>query len=186
MLQIPPIPPWEAAHPLFVHFPIALLFLSPLFILISAIMAPPKGRPYMISALIILFLGTAGLFLAAAAGEAAATQVSPTSAAAAVLETHEEFAERSEIVFSGLSVILLGIVVIPRIMRHQDVRLTTTFMPLSFLILYAVGILYLVNTAHAGGRLVHEFGVHAAAPAGNTQMGVSLPTGRSASRVSAH
>lgn len=167
MLQVPPLPSWETLHPLIVHFPIVLLLLSPLFILISAVLAPPKGRPYMISAIIILLLGTASLFLAAETGEAGAERAEHTAAVNSVLETHEGLAEQTEIIFSGLSVILLGMVAIPRIMRHQDTRLFTTFLPLSFLVLYAVGVLYLANTAHAGGRLVHEFGVHATPVVGN-------------------
>ena len=72
MLQLPPIPSWDSIHPLIVHFPIVLLLLSPVFIIISMILTPPKGRPYMTAALIILFLGTVSLFLAAESGEAGA------------------------------------------------------------------------------------------------------------------
>ena len=47
---------------------------------------------------------------------------------------------------------------------------------LVFLLFYAAGTVVLVNTAHNGGRLVHEFGVHAGlmqatAPAGGTEAG---------------
>ena len=71
MLQFPPLPTWDSLHPLIIHFPIALLLLSPLFILISAIPPPPKGKPYMIAALLILLLGTASLFIAGSTGHAA-------------------------------------------------------------------------------------------------------------------
>jgi uncharacterized membrane protein len=64
MLQIPPIPPWDSMHVLIVHFPVALLLLSPVFIVIGAVLTPPKGRPYMMAALITLLLGTASLFVA--------------------------------------------------------------------------------------------------------------------------
>ena len=71
MLQFPPLPTWDSFHPLIIHFPIALLLLSPLFVLISAVPRPPKGKPYLIAALVILVLGTVGLFIAGSTGHAA-------------------------------------------------------------------------------------------------------------------
>jgi hypothetical protein len=54
-------------------------------------------------------------------------------------------------------------------------RISSTAAPLVFLAVYSVGIVYLVNTAHAGGRLVHEFGVHAMHPAQSANAGVPAP-----------
>lgn len=165
MLQFPPIPTWEALHPLVIHFPIALLLLSPLFILISAVLAPAKSRPYLTAALMILLLGTAGLFIAEWTGEAAAELAERGGGSAAVLEIHESLASETAIVFSVLTAILLGIYAVPRVLHRELTRLMTTFLPVAFLALYSVGILFLVNTAHAGGRLVHEFGIHTLLPA---------------------
>ena len=167
MLQLPPIPSWESIHPLIVHFPIVLLLLSPLFILISMILTPPKGQPYMTAALIILLLGTAGLFLATETGKAGALIAERGGEVDAVLAAHQRLASETEIVFSVLAVILLGMVLIPRILRRPETRLASTFIPLAFLVLYTVGVLFLVNTADAGARLVHEFGIHAVMPAQN-------------------
>ena len=181
MLLFPPIPGWNSLHPMFIHFPIVLLLLCPLFVLISAAMAPPKGRPYMISALIILLLGTGSLFLAAATGEAtAATVAGHGGPVEAVLKSHAELAEETKIVCLVLSAIMVGIVALPRFLQREETRLTTTLVPLSFLVLYCVGILFLVSTAQAGTRLVHEFGVHAIIPAGNGQSGASSGTAGSA------
>ena len=164
MLQFPPLPTWDSLHPLIIHFPIALLLLSPLFILISAIPPPPKGKPYMTAALLILLLGTGSLLLAGATGHAASELAERGGAVDAVLEAHEDLASETEIVFAGLSAILLGMYLIPMVLRRQENRLFSTFLPLAFVALYTVGVLFLVNTAHAGGRLVHEFGVHAIVP----------------------
>ncbi len=164
MLQLPPMPTWDSLHPLIIHFPIVLLLISPLFILISAVLAPPKGRPYMTVALLLLLLGTGSLFLAAETGEAAADLAERSEGMSAVLQSHEELASKTKIVFSGLSVLLLGMVVFFRLLRHVESRLFSTYLPLTFLVLYSVGVLFLINTAHAGGRLVHEFGVHAILP----------------------
>ena len=48
------------------------------------------------------------------------------------------------------------------ILKKTANRLVSTALPLAFLVLYGGGILLLTNTAHNGGRLVHEFGVRAA------------------------
>lgn len=164
MLQIPPLPSWDSLHVLIIHFPIALLLLSPIFIVISAALTPPKGKPYMIAALITLFLGTASVFIAASTGHAAAELAERGGPVDAVLKAHQELAEETEIVFAGLSVILLGMFSIPRFLGRADNRLFSSFLPSAFLALYTVGVLFLINTAHAGGRLVHEFGVHAILP----------------------
>jgi uncharacterized membrane protein len=164
MLQLPPTPSWDSLHVLIIHFPIALLLLSPIFVLTSAALTPPKGRPYMIAALITLVLGTASLFLAAASGHSAAELADREGGVAGVLKIHEELGEESEIVFGGLTAILFCMFLVPKLLRREENRLFSTFLPSAFLALYTVGILFLINTAHAGGRLVHEFGVHALLP----------------------
>ncbi len=165
MPQFPPMPNWDALHPLIIHFPIALLLLSPLFVAISAVLPAPRGRPYMIAAILVLLLGTAGMYVAMSTGKAAAEIAERENAVNAVLETHESLAMETEIVFSVLSVILLGMFLLPRVLRCRETRLFSTLLPLTFLAFYSVGLVFLVNTAHAGGRLVHEFGVHALIPA---------------------
>ena len=176
MLQFPPIPSWDSLHPLIIHYPIVLLLLSPLFIIISASLSPPKGQPYMIAALIILLLGTGSLYVAASTGESAAALAERGSSVSSVLALHQDLASETEVLFAGLSIILLGIVVLPKVLGRQETRLFTTYLPLSFLALYCVGALLLVNTAHAGGRLVHEYGVHAIiAPESSSPLSASTP-----------
>lgn len=177
MLQIPPIPAWDSLHVLIIHFPIALLLLSPIFILISAVLAPPKGRPYMVAALITLLLGTTSLFIAVSSGEAAAELAERGGAVDAVLKSHEELAEQTRMAFAGLSVILTGMFLVPRLLRREEARLTSTFLPVAFLCLYTVGVLFLINTAHAGGRLVHEFGIHAILPESQNNQPASTKAG---------
>ncbi len=164
MFELPPMPTWDSLHPLIVHFPIALLFLSPIFIGISAALAPPKGRPFLIAALIVLVLGTASLFVAASTGRAAGELAERGGPVDSVLASHEDLASETKLIFSGLLTILIAMFFLPRILRRQETRIFSTVLPLAYLVLYSVGIMFLVNASHQGGRLVHEFGVHAIAP----------------------
>lgn len=182
MPQFPPFPTWDSLHPMVIHFPIVLLLVSPLFFLISAALPPPHGRPYTLVALLLLWLGTGSLFLAAASGHAAALLAERGGSVDAILKSHEEMAMQTEIVFSVLCLVMLAIVALPRMLRREETRLTTTWMPLSFLVLYCVGILFVINTAHAGGRLVHEFCVHAIIPA-ETSHSNALPNARVSARM---
>lgn len=164
MLHLPPLPPWEALHPLVIHFPIALLVVAPLFILASALVSPARGRSYLISGIALLLLGTGCLFVAAATGEAAAELADRTAAVNKALEAHEHLAGEARIVFSILSAGSLAIAVLPLVVRRARGRLYETLAPLVFLGAYSLGLIVLVNTAHAGGRLVHQFGVHSMMP----------------------
>ena len=126
----------------------------------------------MIAALLVLLLGTGSLFIAGSTGHAASELAERGGAADRVLEMHEDLASETQLVFATLSVILLGMFLAPRVLHRQEDRLLSSLLPAAFLALYSVGVLFLVNTAHAGGRLVHEFGVHAIVPATSEQ---SLP-----------
>jgi uncharacterized membrane protein len=160
-MQFPSLPSWDAIHPLIIHFPIVLLLLSPLFVLIAAVLRPPGNRPYMTAALITLLLGTFSVFLAASSGEEAAELADRAGGVNVVLAAHESLASTCEILFAIYSALFAGLFIWQWVSRRRPSRITSTFAPLAFLAVYSVGLLYLVNTAHAGGRLVHEFGVHA-------------------------
>jgi uncharacterized membrane protein len=161
MFQLPPIPSWDGLHPLIIHFPIALLLIAPLFIVAGAIMQPAKGRVYHLAGLALMLLGTVAVFVAVETGEAAGELAEHVQGVKQVLETHEMLAERTRVVFSVLSVIFAALMFVPRLLKHAESRLVSTTLPLAFLVLYSAGMLLLVNTAHNGGRLVHEFGVRA-------------------------
>jgi uncharacterized membrane protein len=160
MIQFPPIPAWDALHPLIVHFPIALLLVAPLFIAIGAALRPENGRVYLVSALILMALGTSAIFLALETGEVAAKLTERTPEINAVLERHEQLAEATRVVFSVLTVIFATIVLLPSLVRRSSGWLAARALLLIFLVLYGAGML-LVDTAHNGGRLVHELGVKA-------------------------
>ena len=161
MITLPPIPSWEGLHPLIIHFPIVLLLISPFLILIGALLPREKGRALLYTALGLMVVGTLSTFLAAATGEAAAKLAERTPQINAVLEQHEELADLTRGVFLFLTVIFAAIILAPKAFHKLSGRLVETALPLIFLVLYGVGAVLLTNTAHNGGRLVHEFGIRA-------------------------
>lgn len=65
----------------------------------------------------------------------------------------------TRIVFSVLTLLFAAILFLPRILKREASALTARILPLAFLLLYCTGSVILVNTAHNGGKLVHELGV---------------------------
>lgn len=161
MFQLPPVPGWSGFHPLVVHFPIALLLVAPLFVVLGIVLPRAKTRPYLMTALLLMILGTISLFVAVETGEAAGHLAASTPQIKAVLDQHEALAETAEIIFSGLTVILAAILFIPALLHRDLSRRRLAASVMLFLVLYGAGAVVLANTAHAGGRLVHELGVRA-------------------------
>jgi len=164
MFHLPMLPGWDGLHPLLIHFPIALLFTAPLFVIIGAILAPARGRTFMISALILMFLGTASIFLSMETGAAARGIAASDPVVKAAIGEHEELAEATQVLFTVLTVVFAALLFVPNLVRVELGRQVNVALIAVFLIFYATGILFLVNTAHHGGLLVHELGVGAAVP----------------------
>ena len=156
---LPPIPSWSELHPLVIHFPIALLLVAPIFILGTVFTVPKKGRPFLLAALVLMILGTAGTFLAVATGEAAGEAAERTAAMSVILERHEELAQTTRAIFSVLTIIFAAILFLPGLLKRESTVPVSRILPLAFLLLYGAGAVVLVNTAHNGGRLVHEYGI---------------------------
>ena len=161
MIQLPPVPSWDALHPLIIHFPIALLLVAPIFVLIGSALTPQKGISYHFAALLLMVLGTASIFVAVESGEAAGKLAERTPEINAMLERHSDLAEWTRNSFAVLTILYGAWLALARVLRRDNSRLAMTVVPLLLLVAYAAGTLLLVNTAHHGGRLVHEFGVHA-------------------------
>lgn len=159
--MFPPIPDWDGLHPLVVHFPIALLYVAPVFVLL-AIVTRKHADGFLLSAVILLIIGTIGAFVAVSTGEAAMQLADTTDPAVSeTLERHEELAEDARTVFAILTVLAIAWLVLPRYVKplaRPAVSLVGT--ALLFVLLLAANVL-LANAAHQGGRLVHELGVRA-------------------------
>lgn len=161
---LPPIPGPEGLHPIVVHLPIGILAVVPLLIVLG-FSRRPFASGVRLAALLLMIVGTAGIFAAAKTGEMAEERAEAVPAAKEVLHQHEEMAERTRLAFTGLAGAYLLLLVVPRLLKRDVPR----FPGVLFLVLYVGGLLLLAKTGHEGGRLVHEFGVRAdfsASPAG--------------------
>lgn len=156
--MLPPMPGWDGLHPLIIHFPIALLIVAPVLVLLGTFLKG-RDRVFLISALVLMILGSVAAWMSVSTGEAASELAERAGAAQAVLEQHEELAETTRAVFTVLTGVFAVIVVAPLLFKKELGRKFLIPLNLAFLLFYVAGVVVLVNTAHQGGRLVHEFGV---------------------------
>lgn len=177
MIHLPPIPTWDGLHPLIVHFPIVLLLVAPLFIVIGIAM-PKSGRTMYIAALLLMALGAISALLSFATGEAAGRLAERTPEINAAIERHEQLAETTRLLFSIFTVLFGAMLYAPKLLKFDIGRKYQAVGLAIFLFFYASGMVMLVNTAHQGGMLVHQYGVHAlvAAPDSNNPP-PATPTG---------
>lgn len=160
MTYLPPIPTWDGLHPLVVHFPIVLLLVAPVFVILGVLM-PKSSRAMYFAALVLMVLGTMSAFVSYGTGEAAGKLAERTPQINAALERHEELAETTRLLFSILTVIFACLLYVPKLLKFEIGRKAQAIAAIVFLFFYASGALVLVNTAHQGGMLVHQYGVHA-------------------------
>lgn len=78
-----------------------------------------------------------------------------------VLKRHSELAHTTRTVFSILTIAYAGILFLPSFLKREIKPLLKSVMITVFLLIYLVCTLILANTAAYGGRLVHQFGIHA-------------------------
>jgi uncharacterized membrane protein len=148
-------------HPLVVHFPIGLLFVTPIFVLLATVF-PARGWWFGWTALLLLALGTAGAFAATATGEAARDVVEEgPDAMWDVMERHEELTEMARTVFAVLTGFYAALLLLPHLWKTLSKASYHVAANLVFLVALLGANLLLANATHLGGRLVHQYGVRA-------------------------
>ncbi|MBN1867431.1 hypothetical protein JW916_09075 [Candidatus Sumerlaeota bacterium] len=160
--MFPPLPPWEGIHPILAHFPIGLLFVVPVLLLIS-IFRLRQTPCFSIAALILMILGVIGAFLAVFSGAAGASlvfnEVGPDVQQA--IHKHEELAEIARTIFAVLTLVYAALVILPPWLKKPVPSRARLILEVVFLVVWTVGLLVLLNAAHAGGLLVHKYGIRA-------------------------
>jgi uncharacterized membrane protein len=162
-VDFPPIPPWEGAHPIVVHFPLALLLIAPVLVALS-LLVPKLRQGSALWALAVMALGAAGASLAVATGEATEEVVEHTpegKAAADLIEQHSEAAETAQVLFLVLTAAYGAMVIVPVVRKKEFPRKADLAVHGVFLLCYGVSCAHLGNVGHMGGRIVHEKGVRA-------------------------
>lgn len=154
------MPPWNHIHPALVHFPIALLTVAPLLVLVG-LLWPAQRRGIHASALALLVLGVAGLFLAMESGEAVERYARATPALLAGVREHELLAQKTTLVFGMLALAFAVLWGLPLLRKRELTRPLELGLMLVWLLLSAGGVLALGLTGHAGGHLVHDLHTHA-------------------------
>lgn len=162
-MDLPPIPPWEGAHPIVVHVPIGLLLFAPVLIVLS-LLVPKLRRGLAVAALATMAAGATGAVVAVASGEATEEVVDDAAAARGaerLLHEHEEAGERARNLFLALTGLYGLLVIVPAALGREVPRKADLALHGVFLLAYAGGCLLLAHAGHLGGRLVHEKGVRA-------------------------
>lgn len=164
-MLIPELPGWDGLHSFAAHFPIALLPVAPLLIVVG-LFAKRSGPPYLITALILMVLGTIGASAAALTGQEAAEIVHYAPHVWPIRQRHEELAEVATALFAALTLVFALLVFIPLWLERRGFRMRRTHfvgMHVTYMLFYLATCLVLMHAGHEGGRLVYEFGVRAGA-----------------------
>ncbi len=161
--MLPPWPDWDGLHPFVVHFPVALLLVAPLFILLG-LPARERSAAYRTTALILLVVATATIFVAISTGKAAGELADHTPAINAIMVRHVALADATRNVSVGLTVLYVLLLALPRYVKAMARPVVSAAGQVVFLALLLAGCVLVVNTSHLGGRLVHQLGVHAIMP----------------------
>jgi hypothetical protein len=160
----PRLAPPEGWHVLVVHFPIALLAIVPLFVFLAMAM-PTACRWASYAAVVLLLLGTLGLYAAISTGENARDAGEAIADGSADLQAlvreHEEFGEWTRNVYTAVTIFYSVFVILPVMLKKLATSAFVFTSQFIFLLVLCVASLFLVNTAHLGGFLVHEWGVRA-------------------------
>jgi len=144
----------ELIHPLFVHFPIALLIFSTLALLLVRLKLWPR---YQMSVrgggLLMLFAGVALAWVSVYTGTQADSVVGRHVCDPTVLEDHEHFAFTTAYLFSGVAIIEIAGSFFRARRWYPAVR---RFFVAGVLILHLLGTATIGYVGHLGAKMVYQ------------------------------
>lgn len=163
--MIPPIPQWDGMHVLIVHFPVALLLAAPVLLVLGLVFVKkPLGFGLLVAAFVIMLMGTISAYFTVSTGKAAGKMAIRTPEITQVITLHESLATATRNTFTVLTIVYGVVLFGPMLRKKQPRALTIIVTNCIFLLFYMGGVALVSNTAHQGGRLVHELGVQAFLP----------------------
>lgn len=158
-----------------IHFPIALLFITPVFVLLAAFLGR-NGRWFGLTTLILLVMGTVSGAVAVSSGNAAFDVMENVDDDGwEVAEEHQHAAQEVQIMFIGLTLLYALLFAIPLVISKWNVWKYWLLTNLVFLALLMVVNLQLAHAAHLGGRLVHQYGARAIMGDIDAEVGTPTP-----------
>lgn len=131
-------------HPMIVHFPIALLIVG---FIADAAGIIFKKEFYSKAGFYLLILGTLGVVAAYFSGNFAGEGVTESGALGKALEVHEQAAELSLWLMTGVAVIRIALVLLK--------KYTGVYKWVAFVLFFA-GVLSIARTGYYGGELVYK------------------------------
>ena len=142
------LPDWAPnVHPLLVHFPVALLIAAALIDIVALLAGRRRSLGHM--ATILYVLGALGALVSWLSGRAAADSVAASGAASAILTDHADWAT--------ITLWFFGVYALLRVGLWKLQFRTVLWTPM--VVLGAVGLVLVFQSASLGGRLVFEQGV---------------------------
>jgi uncharacterized membrane protein len=187
MNTFPNLPGWDGIHPAMVQFPIVLLFVAPLFLLVS-LFSPRAWRTWAGASLLLMTLGAFTAWLAVATGHAGGQLVDKTPALEQAIARHEALGILTRNVFTALAAVFAVLMLLSAAIKKPLPGAARISLHALFVVVYIGCTLAIVNTAARGGFLVHKMGVQAmieqAGPQGTvaTSASHSMPTARGPER----
>ncbi|MDA3892562.1 MAG: hypothetical protein PF517_12935 [Salinivirgaceae bacterium] len=146
MNELPEFWRTEIWHPLFVHFPLAVLILGSLFIVISTII---KKNFWEDMSKILLVIGTFGIWIVIYTGNLADSVVSRQICDPTVLKTHEINANIVGWIFSIVSTIII-------FEYFGFFKKIKNLLKIILIVLSIMGSGILIYTGHLGATLVYQ------------------------------
>ena len=163
-MLLPPIPPWEGAHVVLVHVPLGLAFVVPILMVVAMFARGGVGKGVTLATLVVVLVAVAGAFAAVLSGEAASEFAGLEEGVGAVGVVYEEHEEAGELARTLMAVVG-GAFLLWTVWLCASKRTIKAGWRLGvqgvLLVAWLGCSAVLGGAAHLGGRLVHEFGVHA-------------------------
>ena len=146
MNQLPDFWRTEIYHPLTVHLPLVALLLATFFIIISLFV---KRSHWFKMGSLLLFIGTAGAWIAVYTGDMADSVVAREICDPTVLEDHENLAYIVSWIFTVASLAVIANYYVKQVKFKNSIKT-------SIVILTITGSAFLIYQGHLGSALVYQ------------------------------